>query len=903
MLYSSEDVPARKLNPDMSEPVAYPLHRESWEGDRTTTRRSIPFPADIWPCKAIQLLCLLVAMVAVCVPALAAQNQPFSASPEYQSMLDELHREQPRPTRMSAGTLLQTASPPAHIQADDGKSLFRLESDAWRLEIAKDGAAMTLTNKQTGMAWQLMSRDQAAAGIAWMQGADAQNAAPMHISSIQHVEQHENTWQMQLKVEGSTQPVHLEITAISAAVIRLSIQAEQLGDNARLQLNFRGAGPFFGLGERFAEAKLDGLKTTLRPEDLLGQPGHNWTYIPVPLLYTPRGMGLYLDTAYVTQFDLSHAAQQQFSIQINHPSVDCYFMIGAGPKETLEAYTALTGRTPLPPPWAFGVWICSYQGPEKVLADARRLRQDGIPASAIWTFDVMDQGDIMGWPLWWTGYYPHPRQFTDQLHDMGFKVLTYVHSYLRSVLAPYALPNPAFEEGARTGLMVLDAQGKPTGPAFEPFTDGNIDFTKPANVDWWEQKLREILLKDNFDGWMEDYGEWVNDTDRFAAGVTGRKMANLNPLFYHKITYEISRKAKPDVVEFVRSGYAGSQGYTRVVWGGDQFPNWTQDYGLPSVLRGGITAGLSGFAVWGPDIAANGHSKELWTRWTEFGALTPIMRNHLWDKPEDAVTLWYDAQTTDTFRRYARLHVSLFPYFYTYAQEAQKTGLPIMRHLMLESPNDPNTYGLDQEYFLGDRILVAPVLEPGASTRSLYLPNGYWSNYWTGQTIEGGREVTIPAPLEQIPMLVRSGSILPFISADTETLAQDLTGKRVNEISGSSLNSVKYRTLTNDLTWRVFPSTAPVQDTFTLYDGTVATARQDSSRIEVRVAHSPHPREYELMLPATRKPQEVRVSGRVMHELDEAGYRSRKAGWGLDEGNGTLHLFFSQTDFEVSIAR
>ncbi|MGI8770050.1 MAG: glycoside hydrolase family 31 protein [Acidobacteriaceae bacterium] len=815
-------------------------------------------------------------------------------------MLDQLHHEQTLPSSLGTGTLLEAVGPSAHLHVEDTKNALRVESETWRLEVTKNRWAMTLTNKQTGLTWQLLDQDPEyqgpehqgpePGGITWIQGTDAQKPSTLRPSTVQDVERHGNTWQMRIKIEGSTKTAGLAITVISPTVIRLSIQGAELGDDARLKLNFKGGGPFFGLGERFAEAKLDGLKTTLRPEDFLGQPGHNWTYIPVPLLYTPRGLGLYLDTGEVSIFDLSHAAQQRFSIQLGHPSVDCYFFVGEGPKQTLKDYTSLTGRTPLPPPWAFGVWICAYQGPEKVLNDARKLRQEGVPVSAIWTFDVMDKGDIMGWPLWWTGYYPHPRQFTDQLHGMGFKVLTYVHPYLRSVLDPYNLPNPSFDTGEQNGLFVLNAHGEPTGPAFEPFKDGNIDFTRPTNVDWWEQKVREILLQDNFDGWMEDYGEWVNDTDRFAAGVTGRKMANLNPLFYHRITYEIARAAKPDVVEFVRSGYAGSQGYTRVVWGGDQFPNWTQDYGLPSVVRAGITAGLSGFGVWAPDIADNGQSKELWTRWTEFGALTPIMRNHMWDKPEHAITLWYDPQTLDTFRSYAKLHVSLFPYLYTYAHEAATTGLPIMRHLMLEWPDDTKTYDADGEYLLGEKILVAPVLEEGASTRSLYLPRGTWTDYWTGNMMDGGRQVTVPAPLQHIPILIRAGSILPLIKPDTQTLAQDLAGS-------------KYSTLTNSLTWRVFPASAPAQDTFTLYDGTVATARQDPSRIDVQVAHSPVTRHYELVLPAARKPSGVTVTGQALTELDDASYRSGKTGWWLDSGSATLHVFFSQNNFEVSIAR
>lgn len=833
------------------------------------------------------LLMSLVVLSALNFPSgLAAQVQGFSASADYGTMLGELHRGPVRPSRIGAGSLLDTNQPPADLKIGETASILTLETGLWRLEVTKKGCGVSLTNKQTGLTWQLADSDQHSDGI--FLGQSAKSSEGLKLAEIEHIEQSGDGWRIQVAVVGSTVPAILEITVVARSVIRLSIRPPQIVDNAAMTLHFNGAGPFFGLGERFDRIKLDGLNTVLRPHDTSSQPGHNWTYIPVPFLFTPHGLGLYLDTAAITTFDLSGSEKRKFSIQIDRPTVDCYFFVGT-PKDIVEDYTSLTGRTPLSPPWAFGVWICSYQGPQQVLQDARRLRQENIPSSAIWVYDVMGQGDIMGWPLWWTGYYPEPRQLTDTLHAMGFKVLTYVHPYLRSVLYPYNLPDPSFEEGVRSGLMVLDPQGKPVGP-IKPFPDGNIDFTSAANVNWWEQKVQDILLKDNFDGWMEDYGDTINDTDRFAAGVTGQTMANVYPLFYHKITYEIARKAKPDVVEFDRSGYAGSQAYTPVVWGGDQVPNWSEDRGLPSVVRAGITAGLSGFAVWCPDIEDNTHSKELWTRWLEFGALTPVMRNHLWNKPDGAVTLWSDQQNIDTFRQYAGLHISLFPYFYTYAQQAAKSGMPIIRDLLLEFPNDPMTYDLSAEYMLGDKILVAPVVTQGATSRSLYLPQGAWVNYWTGEVMDGARQVTVPSPLQQIPIIVRAGSVLPFISPNTETLVQDSPGSN-------------FQLLTSSLTWRVFPADAPVQDSFTLYDGTVAQANEEPGRIEVRVEHSPAVRHYEVILPESQAPHEILLGGKSIAEMHDSNGQNEKTGWRMDPGSRTLQVFLSAADFDLSVTR
>jgi alpha-glucosidase (family GH31 glycosyl hydrolase) len=820
-------------------------------------------------------------------PNLAAQTQPFSSGAQYKAMVEGLHGDPILPSRMGSGTLLATAQAPANLKVIETAAALRLETAAWRLEVTKTRWAMALTNKQTGLTWQLGDSGDNWSGLIW--ALSPGTVSVLRPGKVQSIERHGDLWQMRVDVAGSTTPAALEIAVISPSVIRLSIRAPQPGGDARLGLNLAGAGPFFGLGERFDRVKLDGAKMTLHPEDLLGNTGHNWTYIPTPFLFTPQGLGIYLDTPDISSVDLGESQQHKLSIQLDHSSADAYFFVGE-PKSILEDYTSLTGRSPLPPPWAFGVWVCSLQGARAVIQDAQRLRQEAIPASAIWTFDAMDKGDIMGWPFWTSGYYPDLPQFTSQLHAMGFKVLTYVHPYVPSVLDPYNLPSPSFEQGVRTGLFVHNAHGETTGPANASYLQGGIDFTSPTTVDWWEQKILEILVKDNFDGWMEDFGEYVTSTDLFAAGVTGREMANLYPLFYHKITYEIARKAKPDVVEFSRSGSAGSQGYSRAIWGGDQFPDWSQDRGLPSVVRAGITAGLSGFAVWGPDILDSSHSKELWTRWAEFGALTPIMRDHLWDKPAGAVSLWYDSQTMDTFRNYARLHISLFPYFYGYASEAEKTGLPIIRHLLLEFPDDPKTYDVDGEYMLGEKLLVAPVLTEGASTRSLYLPKGSWVDYWTGLTMDGGRQVTVPAPLEHIPILVRSGSIVPFISPDTQTLASDLAES-------------KYRTVTNDLTWRVFPASSPVQDSFTLNDGTVANSSEEPSRIEVRVEHSPGARKYEVILPASRAPREVTVGGKPVPEIDKAGGRAEQTSWRMDAASQTLHVLLQSGDFHLTIVR
>jgi alpha-glucosidase (family GH31 glycosyl hydrolase) len=828
---------------------------------------------------------------------LYSQTQPSSTSQDSGDVMTELGREVIRPSRISGGQLLKKALPLVPVVVSETAQVLHLETDLWQLEVQKANWELRLTNKLSGAEWKLVAAESHSAS-SLEGGTDSQDRSSVFgLTEARLVQRDGNRWILQGKIGSATLPVALEIAVLTPNIIRFSLTPQPLGNNARLGLSFVGDGPFFGLGERFVKAKLDGLKTTLRTADDFGVQGHNWTYLPVPFLFSPHGLGLYLDTARPSTFDLTRVEKKEFSIQLEEPSTDCYFFVDSGPKGIVQSYTSLTGRTPLPPPWAFGVWVNVTKGlhdlgafyNEGVLSEAQRLRELRIPASALWIQDFVDPTANLGWPLWTVGFYGAPRQVAQNLHKLGFKVLVYTNPWVNSILAPYLLPNPVYQQGEHEGNFVLGPDGRVTSPvAFEGIPTGNIDFTKPEAVSWWEGMKQKSVVEYDFDGWMEDFGEQVKDTDRFAVGKTGAELANLYPLLYHKTTYEIAHRLKPDVVEFSRSGYAGSQSYTPVLWGGDQFPNWAPDIGLPSLVAAGITAGLSGFAIWGPDIQSAGTSKELWIRWLELGALSPIMRDHKWNQPKWAVDLWFDSETIDLFRRYAGLHISLFPYFYTYAQEATRTGLPIIRHLMLEYPDDPMAWDAENEYLLGERILVAPVITQGATTRSLYLPKGAWMDYWTGELLDGGRQVEVPAPLERIPILIRAGSVIPLISPETQTLASDLAGE-------------KYRTLDNNLTWRVIPAYGSAHDSFTLSDGTRASVSQESSRIEVHGQGSPVIRQYQVILPAAGAPKEVVLSGESLERLDDIGYRVHKRGWWLSPDQRTLRVLFSSDNFTLAV--
>jgi alpha-D-xyloside xylohydrolase len=424
-------------------------------------------------------------------------------------------------------------------------------------------------------------------------------------------------------------------------------------------------------------------------------------------------------------------------------------------------------------------------------------------------------------------------------------------------------------------LLVTGIDGLPHGPAFEPVRTGNLDFTNPQTVDWWQTMLTHAVRDQRWDGWMEDFGEYVDDEDQLAAG-NGTRLSEVYPLLYHKITTRIAQEMNPNIVSFARSGFAGTQQFP-MLWGGDQSHDWARDTGLPSVVTAGITAGMSGYSTWGPDIICDGPDRELFLRWTEFGALTPVMRDHCWSRPLGSVNLFHDPGTIALFRKYAMLHSALVPYFAAYAAEAHRTGMPILRHLALMYPEDLRSATAEYEYLLGDSLLVAPVIEPGSVTRKLYLPRGQWVNYWTGERYQGGADVTVPAPLEQIPILVRAGAILPF-KPDAETASLHWTDP--NLLSGS-------------LVWKLYPGPAGSSATISLPDGTTATFITTAPSLQVN-GTSPQPRAYEIVAVLDARPVAVLLNG---DNLPSAG------SWHFDAASHELHVSVTADRFSLLINR
>lgn len=633
---------------------------------------------------------------------------------------------------------------------------------------------------------------------------------------------------------------------------------------------------FFGLGERFSACNQHGQE--VMAWSAAGPTGRkDWTYFPQPFAMTGSQYGILLDSTYRNRFHLCSDFRQRYAFETEGPELHYYFIYDPNPLRIVEGLTDLVGKPPLPPQWSLGV-LRNVNGSEaNVRAEATRLRDAKIPCSALWYYDSLDEARHIGFPInphFCDGDYDDIGRLNRDLKALGFKAQTYLFPYVHVGTANYAY-------GSERDYFVKNAQGDDYLIPFHTIDDergqptmrlaGIFDFTNPEAVTWYQEIIRQIVIELDFDGWMHDFGEDVPADAVFHNGKRGAELHNIYPTLYKKATYEACLRHKPDVSYYARAGYAGSQGYTMALWTGDQVINWSYDDGLPSVIPGALNLGFCGCPYIGPDIAGYFHSddhpslvsEELWIRWLQLGALCPIMRDLIAYYP---IELWTSERTVEAYRKYVRLHMSLVPYLYSYAEKAHRKGHPILRHLYLAFPDDANVRDLDYQFLLGEEMLVAPVLAPGVADWRVYLPQGEWISWWDGTRCNGPGWINAPAPLMQIPIYVRAGSILPRLPDDVETLVP--------------CADPAIRAANDDLVIDIFPSSERLDSSFQLWDGT--RFRWDLETLRFKVEDSPVGRTYTFRFrqfdsadKVTAIASDPEVSIRpVRQELDDIGFYS-----------------------------
>ncbi len=487
------------------------------------------------------------------------------------------------------------------------------------------------------------------------------------------------------------------------------------------------------------------------------------TYFPVPWVISSAGYALLVENSELSWFALP-GRRRSWAIGVLAPRLRLRVFGPGSPAELLELFTAATGRQPQPAePWFLGPWVQTGHQDLVPLEREReileRLRSGGAPLAAVETHMRRLPGGAH------EGRRDAERARTRLFSSLGLPSLTYLNPFLSEDYAA------VYAEAAAEGAFQRRADGSPyVFPAYiggrQPplTTEGQLDFATEAGRAILERVIREAV-EDGHSGWMEDFGEYTPPDSVSAGGEPGELTHNLYPVTYHRSAAQAAEAAGRPLARFGRSGWTGAAAHLPLVWGGDPTTGWGFD-GLASALIEGLSAGLSGIALWGSDIGGFftlGEEEldlELLVRWIQFGALCPLMRTKaegIAIPPRARPQVW-DEEVLPHWRRWARFHVALTPYLLEAAREYAETGMPLMRHHCLTHPEDKRARVIDDQYMLGPALLVAPVLEAGARSRHVYLPQGSWRRLGGSQIRRGPTRVRVAAPLEEIPIFVREGS-------------------------------------------------------------------------------------------------------------------------------------------------
>ncbi|MEK9136007.1 MAG: TIM-barrel domain-containing protein [Bacteroidota bacterium] len=528
---------------------------------------------------------------------------------------------------------------------------------------------------------------------------------------------------------------------------------------------------FYGLGEKAGRLGRKWTHTTMWNSDIPGyRADTDPLYQAIPFFYginSSKAHGIFFDNSYWSSFDFGKESRGQYSFGAENGELDYYFVYGPAPSKVLTRFTELIGRMPLPPRWSLGYQQCrwSYAPESRVREIANGFRSRDIPCDVIYLdIDYMEGYRIFTWSQ---KNFPDPEKLISDLSHDGFRIAVIVDPGIKADTSYHAY---------RTGLA---------GNHFLKYTDGRTyigkvwpgecafpDFTSTETRKWWGENF-SVLVDAGVRGWWNDMNEpSVFDVPTKTVDLdvihndnglvtTHAKSHNIYGMQMTRATYEGVRALLPSERPFVltRASYAGGHRYS-AAWTGDNVASWDH---LQMAVPMCLNLSISGQPFVGTDIGGfiGYPSGELFARWLQLGVFTPLMRAHSVINEKNKEPWEYGDEFTAINRETINLRYQLLPYIYNTMYQASTTGIPPMRPMAFAFPDDKAFTWNDEEFMFGDDLLVAPVLSEGARTRELRLPKGVWYDYWTGTRLEGGRSITVDAPLNRIPVFVKAGAIIP----------------------------------------------------------------------------------------------------------------------------------------------
>lgn len=517
---------------------------------------------------------------------------------------------------------------------------------------------------------------------------------------------------------------------------------------------------YYGTGERFTKMDLSGKTFQLRNQD--GQGVNNRrAYKNIPFYLSSENYGLFLHTTSFAKFSLADHSTRSAQVLVEEPLVDFFLIGGDSPEEILFGYRQLTGFPTMPPLWSFGTWMSrmTYFSADEVNEICDRMRAENFPCDVI----HLDTGWFeTDWLCEWKfndERFPNPPEFIQNLKNKGYRVSLWQ--------LPYISYNAIQYKEADENEYISKSERLISGSSNFSVQDfaGTIDLTYDKATEWYKDLLRK-LLEMGVVCIKTDFGEDIH-LDAEYRNMSPEKLHNLYPLLYQKAAYEVTKEVTGDGIIWARAGWAGCQRYP-LHWGGDSACSWD---GLAGSLKGGLQLGLSGFGFWSHDVPGfhgvpnfmnSVLPEDIYVRWTQFGVFSSHLRYHGSHKREP----WHYPNIAPIIRKWLKLRYQLIPYILQQSEITTQTGMPVLRALILHHPNDKTCRQIDDQYYFGENMLVAPVMN-SENKRDIYLPEGTWVHFFTREVFEGERWLkNVEVPLDEMPVFVKQGASIPMYPED-----------------------------------------------------------------------------------------------------------------------------------------
>jgi alpha-D-xyloside xylohydrolase len=536
----------------------------------------------------------------------------------------------------------------------------------------------------------------------------------------------------------------------------------------------------YGLGERFGPLVKNGQAIDIWNAD--GGTASEQAYKNVPFFLTNAGYGVFVNHPGRVSFEVASEAVSRVQFSVEGQTMQYFLIYGPTPKDVLRKYTALTGRPARLPAWSFGLWLStsfttSYDE-ATVTSFIEGMAQRDLPLH-VFHFDTFWMREFNWCDFEWDSrMFPDPRGMLERLKARGLKICVWINPYI-------AQRSPLFTEGKAKGYLLR----RPGGDVWQwdKWQPGMavVDFTNPEAREWYASKLN-ALLEVGVDCFKSDFGERIPTDVEYFDGSDPERMHNYYTYLYNKTVFELLRKhrGEGEAIVFARSATAGSQQYP-VHWSGDSESTFAA---MGANLRGGLSLGMSGFGYWSHDIGGFEGTPDpaLFKRWIAFGLLSSHSRLH--GSSSYRVPWLLDEEAVDVLRMFTKLKMRLMPYLYGVGLQAHSEGVPVMRAMVVEFPEDPACTHLERQYMLGGDLLVAPVLS-GSGDMSYYVPEGTWTHFLTGEPVTGPRWRRERHGFLSVPLLARPGAVIPVGAVDDRPAydyADDIT-LRAYELADGAL--------------------------------------------------------------------------------------------------------------------